>query len=221
MTPFATVMYKPERTLTVALGALALLGASPSLARDQDEPMAGRTPDARDVAMTPLTDLNLSKDPIPAVLLSAVAAPYDSTGTRNCSELGASIAALDSALGPDMDVAESDPDRLSVGSVAKSVVASFIPFRGIVREVTGAADHKRQFEAAIYAGAVRRGYLKGLGQQRKCPYPARPAVMRVAVPAVAQKPEKSAPVDDPPGFVSRPVVQGEAQPAETTGKPRG
>ena len=96
-----------------------------------------------------------------------------------------------------MDVAGSDPDRLSVGSVAKSVVASFIPFRGIVREVTGAADHKRQFEAAIYAGAVRRGYLKGMGQQRKCPYPARPAAMRVPVPAVAQKPEKSAPVDDP------------------------
>ena len=68
MTPFATVMYKPERAFTVALGALALLGASPSLARDQDEPMAGRTPDARDVAMTPLTDLNLSKDPIPPVL---------------------------------------------------------------------------------------------------------------------------------------------------------
>jgi len=184
MTRFAIGMSRLERTGIAVLATALALTAGTASAREADQPVAGRTPDARDVAMTPITDLNLANDSIPPVLLAAAASPYDTAGIRSCSQLTAAIGSLDSVLGPDMDIAEQHNERLSPGVVAKSVVASFIPFRGILREVTGAADHQRQFEAAIYAGAVRRGFLKGLGQQKKCAYPARPAFVRVnALPA--------------------------------------
>lgn len=186
-----------------------MLAASPSLARAQDEPVANRTPDAGDVAMTPITDLNLAKDEIPSVLLAAQADPYASTGLKTCQHITAALAPLDAALGPDMDVVEDDNERISPGSVAKSVVASFIPFRGILRELSGAAEHQREFQAAIYAGAVRRGYLKGLGQQKGCAYPARPAFARVKVNGkrAGDAREQGQPDGEPTAFVSQPVVQ--------------
>ena len=82
-------------------------------------------------------------------------------------------------LGADLDIATGERRDITIGKVAKSAVGSFIPFRGLIREVSGAADHQRDFEEAIFAGAVRRGYLKGLGEARECPYPARPATARI------------------------------------------
>ena len=184
---------------------MALLAATPTLARDQDQPIANRAPDAQDVAMTPITDLNLAKDEIPSVLLAAEADPYASTGVRTCSEIASALAPLEAALGPDMDLVDGDNDRISPGSVAKSVVASFIPFRGILRELTGAAEHQRDFQAAIYAGAVRRGYLKGLGEAKGCDYPARPAFARVKVNE--NEPARKPQGDQTTAFVSEPVVQ--------------
>lgn len=217
MTLFVTAMSRSDAALAAAL-ALSLL-SSPALAQDQDEPAANRTPNAEDVAMTPITDLNLAKDEIPSALLAAQAGPYSSVGIRTCDDIAAAIAPLDAALGPDMDVVESENDRISAGSVAKSVVASFIPFRGILRELTGAAEHQRNFQAAIYAGAVRRGYLKGLGEQRNCPYPARPAFARVEMASGKNTGPAAAPSSETPGFVSEPVVQDISK--ETGAQPRG
>ncbi|HSF11433.1 MAG TPA: hypothetical protein VLA50_00535, partial [Erythrobacter sp.] len=56
----------------------------------------------------------------------------------------------------------------------QSVVGSILPFRGILREVTGAASNDRELRAAYTAGMVRRSFLKGLGMGRGCEYPARP-----------------------------------------------
>ena len=109
-----------------------------------------------------------------------------------------------------MDLVEDDRDRISWGRVATSAVGSFIPFRSVLRELSGAADHKRDFEAAIYAGAVRRGFLKGLGQQRGCAYPARPAQARVAFAEDRKRKKKEEavpPQESRVTFVSEPVVQ--------------
>ena len=46
-------------------------------------------------------------------------------------------------------------------------------FRGILREVTGAAGNDRALRAAFTAGMARRAFLKGLGQGKGCAYPAR------------------------------------------------
>jgi hypothetical protein len=203
--------------------------ASAPLAAQAQESVRDHDPDVVDVAKTPLTDLNLAQDPIPELLLAAAAAPYASEGLTGCGAIGGAIAELDMVLGPDLDVADEERDDISVGRMAKSWVGSFIPFRSIVREVTGAADHQRDFEAAIVAGLIRRGYLKGLGEQMGCSYPARPAFAKVdvasetpvewgdAAPALALRRPPTGPENPPETaqdeddrkiiFVSREVVQ--------------
>ena len=108
---------------------------------------------------------------------------------------------LDEVLGADRDVATGERRDLTLGKVAKSAVSSLIPFRSVIREITGAADHKRNFEDAILAGAIRRGFLKGLGEARGCPYPARPAFARIEVGRDDEVANGSAPerIDNPAG----------------------
>jgi hypothetical protein len=202
------------RSIVFAMAIAATATALPAAARDSDQPVATREPDAQDVAMTPLTDLNLAKDEIPAVLVAATSDPYASDGLTACPAIQAAIADLDAALGPDMDVVSGESDRLSTGRMAKSVVASFIPFRGILRELTGAAEQERDWRGAIYAGSVRRGFLKGLGQQKGCAYPARPAFTRVTIleaptPSKRKGGKRVASKDAPTvaTFVSEPVIQ--------------
>ncbi|QYU69762.1 hypothetical protein J4558_06440 [Leptolyngbya sp. 15MV] len=214
MTGSATVSCNFAR----AAGLAFLIAAVPAAAQNQPVAARDRDPTVRDIAVTPIQDLNLARDEIPAVLLQAAVAPYDAEGLAGCDAIAAAIAGLDEVLGADMDIAAGQSSNISVGRVAKSAVGSLIPFRGIIREITGAADHQRQFEEAIYAGAVRRGFLKGMGQQRGCAYPARPAFANVQVtrndvvageasPAqLASNETRSA---NGTSFVSQPVVQGE------------
>jgi hypothetical protein len=218
MTRSATGSWKCASALTL----IALAAASPLAAQEQpeqDKPeVVGGDPDVREIATTPLRDLNLSRDEIPALLQQAAVAPYDSAGLGNCAAIGAAIADLDAVLGSDLDVEVDESDRISVGRIARSAVGSLLPFRSIVRELTGAADHQREFEQAILAGAVRRGYLKGLGEQRGCDYPARPAFAKVQVTKQDRVGDEEREIalaradvrtNDGVTFESRPVVQGE------------
>lgn len=135
-------------------------------------------PDAMEVAKTPLRDLNIDARDIPDVLLAASRDPYAQAGLDSCDAIVIEIAALDTELGADFDIADADGnDRLSEGRIGQSVVGSIVPFRGIVREVTGAASNDRALRAAYTAGMVRRAFLKGLGLGRGCNYPARPKPM--------------------------------------------
>ena len=161
-------------TLSAICVSLAL---APAAARAQDadeEVVRGRDPDARAIAMTPLADLNLATDEVPEALRDAVIAPYASEKLVDCAAIASEVERLQAVLGPDVEL-DVGQERLTVGRVAQGVVGSLIPFRGVIREVSGAADRQREFEAAIYAGAVRRGFLKGIGQERGCDWPARPA----------------------------------------------
>mgnify|MGYP000318430631 CR=1 FL=1 len=197
-----------------ALAALLLgFGALPAFA--QDDPM-DRDPSARDVALTPLGDLNLDRDPIPEILLEARAAPYDDSGLEDCSDVRRMVGDLDAVLGDDYDTYTPTDDEISPTNIAQRVVGSFIPFRGIIREISGANEHVRDFREAIAAGLLRRAYLKGRGQEMGCPYPASPAppelVARLqAMAAEAQQEssenETAKAADDGTTFVSRPVIQ--------------
>lgn len=196
--------------------AAALMASAVGAAARDDEVVRDREPDVEDVAVTPLTDLNISKDEIPEVLLVSVENPYASDALGDCAAIGAAIADLDRVLGYDYDIQADKRDRISEGRIAQKIVGSFIPFRGILREITGAADHERQFQAAIMAGMVRRGYLKGLGEARDCPYPSRPAFTQVAVNGeqvqklVADGKAAESQSSPPPiAYSSIPVVQGE------------
>ena len=148
---------------------MALAAPAPVLTQVMPEP------DVTEVAKTPLRDLNIDPKDIPEPLRVAVESPYETARLKNCKVIIGDIAELDRVLGADYDIAESDgKDRLSEGRIGESVVGSIIPFRSIVREVTGAASNERALQAAFTAGMVRRAFLKGLGLGRGCKYPARP-----------------------------------------------
>ena len=159
--------------------ALAALGAGTLAA-----PLAAQVmpePDAEEVAKTPLRDLNIDGRDIPDVLKAAARDPYATAGLGRCNALVSAIAELDTVLGADYDIAVDDGEkRLSEGRIGQSVVGSVIPFRGILREVTGAAGNDRALRAAYTAGMVRRAFLKGWGLGRGCAYPARPKAATAA-----------------------------------------
>lgn len=138
-----------------------LLASFPALAQS-----AGQV--AQDAAMTPVEDVNLKKREIPPVLLSAQDDPYSAEGTRSCAQLRVAISELDAVLGADFDSGAETKNGLTAGRVAKGVVASFIPFRGVIREVSGAAGAERRYNAAVDAGIARRGYLRGVARMRGC-----------------------------------------------------
>lgn len=162
---------------------VASLPAAPLTAQDKppepaktEKPVTDRDPNAVDVVATPVTDLNLRKGEIPPILLTAQEDPYSLAGMRRCADLGAEVRRLDAVLGEDIDTAQAKGRRVSPGKVAQSVIGSFIPFRGLIREISGANESERKLQYAIYAGSSRRAFLKGVGLQRGCPWPARPAL---------------------------------------------
>ena len=197
--------------LATALALPLLALATPALAQ---EDVTDRTPDVGDVALTPLSDLNLRRDPIPPILLWAQENPYANDGMENCETIRLGIGDLDAVLGDDIDAQTEEEKRLSVTGVAQSAVGMFIPFRGIIREISGANSHEYEFRQAIAAGLMRRAYLKGLGEARGCPYPARPmpdamqAALENGEPLIPAEPEVQVmTAQDGTRFVSRPVVQ--------------
>lgn len=184
---------------------------------EQPQPVTDKTVTAVDVVATPLSDLNLKKDKIPDLLQVAEAQPYSLVGLGSCAKLTAAIGDLDAVLGQDIDLPQKDGDKTSLGSVAQSAVGSLIPFRGLIREISGANAHERDLQSAIMAGAVRRGFLKGIGQQRGCAYPARPAPSTL----VAQKAAALQAVDDakPAKKQAKRKVSGKSAKVDYVAKP--
>jgi hypothetical protein len=183
------------------------ISAAPALAQTAADPANVK---AEDVVMSPLSDINLKKKDIPAVLKAALADPYDLTGIKSCLGFATAITDLDMALGDDIDVAheKSDEEKFGngAGAIAKSVIGSFIPFRGVIRELSGANAQQRAWERAIYAGSVRRAFLKGMGQSNNCAYPARPATPEVVAMLTEQRTGKKAIKAPPERTAGEPVA---------------
>ncbi|MEK8050873.1 hypothetical protein AACH10_11555 [Ideonella sp. DXS22W] len=187
-------MRRAARVALLVGGSLALLGCASREAQR-----------AEAVATSPLVDLNLMQTIIPEVLQAAQKSPYGppdaplpgSADARGCLPLQAEIDALDEALGPDLD-APPNPDNpgliergttlatdAAFGALQRTV-EGVVPFRGWVRKLSGAERRSRQVAAAIAAGGVRRGFLKGLRQARGCPVPAPPSAPAASAPGVAR-----------------------------------
>lgn len=163
------------RSTCFIVAIASLLATGEAQARQAERPITDSDPDVMDIAKTPTTDLNITKEEIPPVLIAAVQNPYDLGGLSKCPQIVAAVQELDAILGPDFDLPQEARERVSPGRVAKWVVSSFIPFRGLIRELSGANAQERAVQAAIQAGLARRGFLKGLGTARRCQYPAAPA----------------------------------------------
>ena len=139
-----------------------------------------------EAALSPLKDLNLRKDPVPDLLLS-IKNPYETPARQSCTDLAEQIEALNALLGRDWDVPPPDKAGLSeraaegASTVFLETIASqasgLIPYRGVVRSVSGADREVRKKRKAYERGSHRRTFLKGLGKAKGCPYPAAPQAL--------------------------------------------
>lgn len=139
-----------------------------------------------DAITSPLSDLNLKKIEIPPVLIKAVENPYDLAKMDRCESIAAEVARLDEVLGYDYDEAPPPKNnsltkkgsdmvsKAAVGAV-EDASNSIVPFRGIVRKVSGADAHTKNVNRAVDAGRARRSYLKGIGMNKNCAPPAAPS----------------------------------------------
>lgn len=186
-----------RKTLGAALAALTLASTAPALAGQDkgkpdeakpaapEKPLTDRDASPTDVVTTPLSDLNLKKGEIPPLLIRAEEDTYDLEGLNTCGQVAAAVGELDAVLGDDIDVATAKGRVFRPGNLAQEVIGAFIPFRGVIREVSGANAQDRKVQAAVYAGTARRSFLKGVGQQKGCRYPARPATLEVVAGKLA------------------------------------
>jgi len=150
--------------------------------------------------VAPLRDVNVLRTKIPEVLLQAQADPYERPRHGNCEELGSLVGPLNEALGRDVDLlaienadmAQKGRDT-ALGAIA-GLATDVIPFRGWVRKLSGAERHDKLVADAILAGAVRRAYLKGLGESRGCMPPATPSHLLTGSQPVRQDVEPRYPV---------------------------
>ena len=134
-------------------------------------------------ASAPLDDFNLRRREIPQ-LLAGMASPYGPPEEMTCAGIAMDVAELDAVLGSDWDSGAPDA-RLNSEVLAdeaadaaldtvRNMSTGWIPFRGLVRQATGAQSHEKKYNQAFKIGAQRRAYLKGYGQALGCPLPAQP-----------------------------------------------
>lgn len=149
---------RPLRTATL-LAAGLLAAVAPAAAQEQS---------TRDIVTQPARDVGIGKTEIPPLLVEASAAPYATEGVATCAQIAAAIADLNAVVGPDFSTSPTK-NKTNVAKVGgAAVINSLIPFRGVVREVSGAGAAERRKNAAIDAGIARRGFLRGLQSARRC-----------------------------------------------------
>ena len=196
---------------------ISSLGVFAPCAHAQDirtEAAQAAAPDQRNAFISavgqPLADFNINRSEIHDSLRKAAKGPYETPAAGSCAAMASEIAGIDEALGPDLDVATPKTtkrkmaSRAAVGAIRRLSV-SWIPMRGVVRTVTGAEAHARKAQDAALAGAVRRAYLKGLGERDGCEgaMPRRVAVIEATAPEpdIIETEELAVPSPDIPTHV--------------------
>lgn len=181
------------RTLAVSLvcgGALVV--GFPAFAQQLQTDDEAQRQSLTHAITSPLRDVNLMRSKIPSVLKDSLADPYRRPTPATCSGIVDEVARLNEALGDDLDADEGKP--ISMSSRAKEealnaiagLASDVIPFRGWVRKITGAERHDKTVQQSIAAGAVRRAYLKGLGEARGCDPPGTPMHKALDAPVLTE-----------------------------------
>jgi len=157
---------------------LFLADAAHAMQEDQDQQNRAEQigEAAGQIAVTPLSDLNLHGGDVPQIL-EDIQDPYAPPRRRNCSVLAQEVSDLTAVLGPDVDEepAEENDDE-TTEAIGSAVSSAIIPFRGLVRRLSGAQARDRRIRELYLRGVTRRAYLKGMGRVLGCRPPAAPQV---------------------------------------------
>lgn len=138
---------------------------------------------AWEAVQTPFEDINIKQKPIPDKLQQISDNPYAIPKKMLCEGIRREIAELDALLGPDV-CTPGQPTGLMASRKGEYVdkgtnfardqvihmvssKANIIPFRGVVRNISGAEKHTKALERAYQAGKLRRAFLKGLAVSLK------------------------------------------------------
>ncbi len=130
------------------------------------------------VAQTPFEDIGIKKQPIPEILQQIEKNPYQLPSKISCDDIKKEITELDALLGDDICTPENQLGiigyskgqyidqgtgmaREKVADMVSSKV-NIIPFRSVVRRISGADKHVKKVERSYQAGRLRRAFLKGI-----------------------------------------------------------
>lgn len=176
--PFGSPEHRGGKRGSMLLALAVLFAASPSSALAQGgEKKDSVGAEAVDAVTQPLSDLNLRTKDIPLILQIAQAAPYDLASLDGCRAVHSEIERLEQTLGPDADAPEADEGLVNRGlQLGGNLLSGFIPFRGLIRQISGANAEQARWEAAIYAGVARRSFLKGYAKGMGCAAPEEAAI---------------------------------------------
>jgi hypothetical protein len=123
------------------------------------------------VISQPARDLNLQRTRIPTELQVAAQAPYPQVAA-DCMAIEAEIAPLDRILGPDPGSPQRrTAQQIDPWAIAQDAAGGIVPFRGIVRRLSGASAADEAYRDAVLAGFVKRAYLKGILSRLTCAPP--------------------------------------------------
>lgn len=182
------------RSFAQRLFVMAVLGSvSSGCAVNRDARAPATSQVARDAAIQPLSDVGVVRPGVDPELERILDNPYGlDADERTCPELSFRITQLNRILGPDFDVqidGDKNADRANRGIAIAGRMASglLIPFRSIVREVSGASAAERDYRAALVAGIARRSFLKGMAVQQGCVLPVDPYAEALAADAVSEE----------------------------------
>lgn len=149
----------------------AALASAPLCAQSAMETASQVGKSAENIATKPLKDANVIHDEIPPKLLAVMAQPYSLAGLKTCADFGREIGELTAVLGPDVDSVQAKKGSTTSEVVLagiEDVAGSFIPGTRIIRKVSGAEAEEKKAKAAVYAGSLRRAYLKGTARAKGC-----------------------------------------------------
>ncbi len=156
------------------IACLLPAGCATSTARQQNQPAAIDAPVAEPPKPAMAVE-NVDRRNLPDVLVRAMDSAYALPQPLDCATIGAEVAALSAVLGEDIDSRSAKPGKENLALKALvSGVQGLIPYFSWIRRLSGVDRRERMALAAIAAGSIRRGYLKGLGEAKACPPPATP-----------------------------------------------
>jgi hypothetical protein len=154
----------------MSLCLLALSACASTTYADREEDQSTPNPFEQ-----PFRDVSWLRENAPEVLIRAEEAPYAPPSDATCVALVGEIAALDAVLGPDLNAPEGDakePGAEASDYVSDAIRGMFgLPYRSIIRRISGAERRERLLREAIFAGMVRRAFLKGLAHTACAPIP--------------------------------------------------
>jgi hypothetical protein len=190
--------------MAIGFGAVAMLAACAGRGARDDvaEPQAPRkTAEERmdqarrgmaDAAIAPLKDVGLVRPNVP-LTLQDLRYPYDVASLGgSCVHVSYELGRIDAALGPESyqpkartKLSERGMDEATEGAsdLMRGATTGVIPFRGVVRNVSGAEKAARDAARARQLGEMRRAFLRGYGAALGC------ANLQLPAPPPPEKPK--------------------------------